>query len=174
MNDCLFCKIIKGEIPSTKVYEDENVLAFKDINPAAPIHILVVPKQHIENVLEINEENKDMFTLMKEEIKDVQEVRFTHKLKNHPVCLSSEGEISTEMEKVLNSMPNNQNVKAKMILEINESHPIAQKLKDLYLKDKEELKKYSKILYDGARLIEGLNIENPTEFSNIICELISK
>lgn len=58
MEDCVFCKIIKGEIPSTKVYEDDNVLAFKDINPAAPIHILVVPKQHIENVLEINEGNK--------------------------------------------------------------------------------------------------------------------
>ena len=58
--DCIFCKIIKGEIPSTKIYEDENVLAFKDINPAAPIHILVVPKQHIENVLEINEENKEI------------------------------------------------------------------------------------------------------------------
>ena len=60
MEDCIFCKIIKGEIPSTKVYEDENVLAFKDINPAAPIHILVVPKQHIENVLEINEKNKEI------------------------------------------------------------------------------------------------------------------
>ena len=111
---------------------------------------------------------------MKEEIKDVQEVRFTHKLKEHPVCLSSEGEISTEMEKVLNSMPNNQNVKATMVLEINENHEIAQKLKDLYLNDKEELKKCSKILYNGARLIEGLNIENPTEFSNLICELIAK
>ena len=58
MEDCIFCKIIKEEIPSTKIYEDDNVLAFKDINPAAPIHILVVPKQHIENVLEINEGNK--------------------------------------------------------------------------------------------------------------------
>ena len=149
-------------------------------------------KEEKEELKKINEENKDMFTLMKDEIKDVEEVRFTHKLKDHPVCLSSEGEISTEMEKVLNSMPNNQGVKAKMILEINENHPIAQKLKDLYLNDKEELKnrlinrgdnlseadmqlkKYRKILYDGARLIEGLNIENPTEFSNIVCELISK
>ena len=131
-------------------------------------------KEEKEELKKINEENKDMFTLMKEEIKDVEDIRFTHKLKEHPVCLSSEGEISTEMEKVLNSMPNNQNVKAKMILEINENHPIAQKLKDLYLNDKEELKKYSKILYDGARLIEGLNIDNPTEFSNLICELISK
>ena len=131
-------------------------------------------KEEKEELKKINEENKDMFTLMKEEIKDVEDIRFTHKLKDHPVCLSSEGEISTEMEKVLNSMPNNQNVKAKMILEINENHPITQKLKDLYLNDKEELKKYSKILYDGARLIEGLNIDNPTEFSNLICELISK
>ena len=131
-------------------------------------------KEEKEELKKINEENKDMFTLMKEEIKDVEDIRFTHKLKEHPACLSSEGEISTEMEKVLNSMPNNQNVKAKMILEINENHPIAQKLKDLYLNDKEELKKYSKILYDGARLIEGLNIDNPTEFSNLICELISK
>ena len=131
-------------------------------------------KEEKEELKKINEENKDMFTLMKEEIKDVEDIRFTYKLKDHPVCLSSEGEISTEMEKVLNSMPNNQNVKAKMILEINENHPITQKLKDLYLNDKEELKKYSKILYDGARLIEGLNIDNPTEFSNLICELISK
>lgn len=127
-----------------------------------------------EALKKVNEENKDMFDLMKEEIKEVQEVRFTHKLKDHPVCLSSSGEISTEMEKVLNSMPNNQNVKATMILEINETHPIAQKLKDLYQNNKEELKKYSKILYNGARLIEGLAIENPTEFSNSICELISK
>lgn len=131
-------------------------------------------KEEKEQLKKINEENKDMFSFMKEEIKDVQEVRFTHKLKEHPVCLSSEGEISTEMEKVLNSMPNNQNVKATMVLEINENHEIAQKLKDLYLNDKEELKKYSKILYNGARLIEGLNIENPTEFSNLICELIAK
>ena len=90
-------------------------------------------KEEKEELKKINEENKDMFTLMKEEIKDVEDIRFTHKLKDHPVCLSSEGEISTEMEKVLNSMPNNQNVKAKMILEINENHPITQKLKDLYL-----------------------------------------
>ena len=60
MEDCIFCKIIKGEIPSTKVYEDDKVLAFKEINPAAPIHVLVIPKKNIENVLEINEENKEI------------------------------------------------------------------------------------------------------------------
>lgn len=131
-------------------------------------------KEEKEELEKVNKENKDMFECMKEEIKDVQEVRFTHKLKDHPVCLSTEGEISTEMEKVLNQMPNSQNIKATMILEINETHPIAEKLKELYKNDKEELKKYSKILYNGARLIEGLSIENPTEFSNAICELISK
>lgn len=55
MEDCVFCKIIKGEIPSEKVYEDEEVLAFKDINPAAPIHILVIPKKHIETLLDVEE-----------------------------------------------------------------------------------------------------------------------
>mgnify|MGYP003187625516 FL=1 len=80
-----------------------------------------------------NEENKDMFTLMKETIGEgVQEVRFTHRLKNHPVCLTSEGALSVEMEKVINSMPNDQKVKAQTALEINDSHPIAQKIKDLY------------------------------------------
>ena len=131
-------------------------------------------KEEKEELQKVNEENKDMFEVMKEAISDVQGVRFTHKLKNHPVCLTSEGAISVEMEKTLNAMPNNQNVKAQTILEINESHPIAEKIKNLYNTDKEELKKYSKILYNGARLIEGLNIENPTEFSNMICDIISK
>ena len=57
MNDCIFCKIIAGEIPSAKVYEDENVFAFRDINPMAPTHILVVPKEHVASVSELNEEN---------------------------------------------------------------------------------------------------------------------
>lgn len=122
-----------------------------------------------------NEENKDMFTLMKETIGEgVQEVRFTHRLKNHPVCLTSEGALSVEMEKVINSMPNDQKVKAQTALEINDSHPIAQKIKDLYENDKEELKKYTQVLYAQARLIEGLPVENSTQISNLICEIIAK
>ena len=78
------------------------------------------------------------------------------------------------MEKVLNSMPNDQKVKAQTILEINDSHEIAKKIKDLYETDKEELKKYSKILYAQAKLIEGLTIDNPTEISNLVCEIIAK
>ena len=78
------------------------------------------------------------------------------------------------MEKVINSMPTDQKVKAEVILEINENHPIKNKLEDLYNTNKDEFKKYSKILYNEARLIEGLQIDNPTEISNLICEIISK
>lgn len=58
MEDCLFCKIVKGEISSNKVYEDEEILAFKDINPAAPIHILVIPKKHIESLADMEKEDE--------------------------------------------------------------------------------------------------------------------
>ena len=128
-----------------------------------------------EELKKANEENKEMFETMKEAIKDeVQDIRFTHRLKKHPVCLSSEGAISVEMEKTLNSMPNNQGVKAQTVLEINEKHEIANKLKELYKGDKEKLKNYTKILYAQARLIEGLPIDNPTEISNLICEIMAK
>jgi molecular chaperone HtpG len=121
-----------------------------------------------------NEDHKDMFNFMNEVLDEVKEVRFTNKLKKHPVCLSTEGNLSLEMEKVLNSMPDAQKVKANVILEINEEHPIADKLKDLYESDKSQLEKYSKVLYNQARLIEGLGVENPTELTNIICDLMSK
>lgn len=60
MEDCIFCKIIKGEIPSEKVYEDDEILAFKDINPAAPIHILVIPKKHIKSLLDLEEQDYEL------------------------------------------------------------------------------------------------------------------
>lgn len=121
-----------------------------------------------------NEEAKDMFTLMKEALPEVKNIKFTNKLKNHPVCLSTEGAISLEMEKIMKSMPTGEDVKADIVLEINESHPIADKLKDLYENDKDKLSDYTKILYNQARLIEGLNVENPTELTNLICDLMSK
>jgi len=130
-----------------------------------------------EELKKNNEKNSKLFDEMKSILKEnVSSVRFTHKLKNHPVCLTSKGEVSTEMEKVLNSMPNNMNnVKAETILEINENHPISKKLEKLYKDNNtEELEKYTKILYQEARLIEGLPIENPTELTNLVCELISK
>ena len=126
-----------------------------------------------EELEKLNDDNKEMLTLMKDSI-GVSEVRFTNKLKNHPVCLTSKGNISVEMEKVINSMPGDENINAEIVLEINENHPISNKLKSLYKDDKDELEKYSKVLYSEARLIEGLSIDNPTEISNLICELISK
>lgn len=127
-----------------------------------------------EELKKKNEDHKDMFNFMNEVLDEVKEVRFTNKLKKHPVCLTTEGNLSLEMEKVLNSMPDAQKVKANVILEINEEHPIADKLKDLYESDKSQLEKYSKVLYNQARLIEGLGVDNPTELTNIICELMSK
>ena len=126
-----------------------------------------------EQTKKLNEENKDMFETMKKII-DVSEVKFTNKLKNHPVCLSSKGNISLEMEKVINAMPTDETIKAETVLEINESHPIKNKLIDLYNNNKEEFEKYTKILYSEARLIEGLPIDNPSEISSLICDIISK
>ena len=128
-----------------------------------------------EEIKKINDENKEMLNSMKEIIgSDVSDVRFTHRLKNHPVCLVSEGPVSIEMQKVLNAMPTDQSINAKIILEINSSHKIANKLKELYKSDKEKFNEYTKILYSQSRLIEGLSIENPTEISNLICDLLSK
>lgn len=123
---------------------------------------------------EKNTEAKEMFTFMQEAIPDVKAIKFTNKLKNHPVCLSSEGDISVEMEKTMKNMPFDNGVTANKVLGINENHEIAKKIKDLYTNDKEELKNYTKILYAEARLIEGLSIENPTEISNLICEYLAK
>lgn len=128
-----------------------------------------------KEIKKINDENKEMLNSMKEIIgSDVSDVRFTHRLKNHPVCLVSEGPVSIEMQKVLNAMPTDQSINAKIILEINSSHKIADKLKELYKSDKEKFNEYTKILYSQSRLIEGLSIENPTEISNLICDLLSK
>lgn len=132
-------------------------------------------KEEKEELDKINQENKEMFDFMKEKLTEhVESVRFTHRLKNHPVCLTTEGAVSVEMEKVINAMPTDEKIKAHTILEINEKHPIAQKIKKLFESDKEELEKYTKILYAEARLIEGLSLENPTEISGLICDLISK
>lgn len=133
-------------------------------------------KEEKENLKKANEKNKKLFEKMKDYLKDnVSEIQFTHRLKNHPVCLTSKGDVSVEMEKVLNAMPNSQNVKADVIMEINENHEISKKLEDLYKKkDFDTLEKITKILYSEARLIEGLSIENPTEICNLICDIISK
>lgn len=128
-------------------------------------------KKHIN---EINDNNKNMLSSMKDLLGDsVKEVKFTSKLKNHPVCLTTEGEVSTSMEKVINSMPTGEKIKASEVLEINSNHKIANKLKELYKDNKEEFEKYTKVIYFEARLIEGLPIDNPTEMSNLMCDIMA-
>ena len=121
-----------------------------------------------------NEDNSDLLKDMCEKLDEVSEVRFSNKLKSHPVCLTTKGDVSIEMQKVFDAMPNNMGIKAETVLEINEKHPISDKLKKLYKKDKDEFDKYTKILYSEARMIAGLPIDNPTEISKLICEVISK
>lgn len=124
---------------------------------------------------EQNESGKDMLEEMKNILSGaVQSVKFTNRLKNYPACLSSEGNISVEMEKILNSMPTDNKVKADIVLELNASHPVAEKLKTLYTEDKDSFNKFTKLLYDQARLVGGMTIENPSEFVNMISEFMVK
>ena len=127
-----------------------------------------------ENKVEENsEENKSLFDAMKEVLNDkINAVKISNKLKNHPVCLSNEGDLSIEMEKLLNSMPNNQGVKAQKVLEINTHHEVFTALKGAYENDKDKLNLYTNLLYNQALLIEGLSISDPVEFTNDICKLM--
>lgn len=126
-----------------------------------------------ETVKAKNEACKDMLDFMAESLgEDVTAVRFTENLGNHPVCLVSEGGLSSEMERVLNAMPGAAGVKASLVLEINANHAIADKLTDLFENDRDTLDKYAKLLNAQARLIGGMSIENPAEFSSLICELM--
>ncbi len=117
-------------------------------------------------------DNKEIFDLMKEYLDGrVKEVKGTSKLKDHPVYLASEGELSIEMEKVLNQMPDGENIKADKVLEININHKVLDSLKDAYENDKERLKLFTNLLYNQALLIEGLPLEDPVEFTNNIWQL---
>ena len=127
-----------------------------------------------EELKKVNEDNVDLLKHMKELIGDVSEVKFSNKLKKHPVCLTTKGDVSIEMQKVFDAMPNDMGIKAQQVLEVNEKHPIADKLKKLYVNNKEEFDKYTKILYAEAKMIAGLPIDNPTEISSLICEVIAK
>lgn len=124
-------------------------------------------------VEENNEENKSLFDAMKKVLNDkISSVKVSNKLKNHPVCLSNEGDLSIEMEKLLNSMPNNQGVKAEKVLEINTHHEVFTSLKNAYENDKDKFNLYTNLLYNQALLIEGLSISDPVEFTNNICKLM--
>ena len=164
--DVLYCTDYVDEFVLQTLGEYENK---KFIN-ASTNKLDLASEEEKKDLEKINKDNHDMLELMKEAIKDVKDVRITNQLKNHPVCLVSDGNVSIEMEKVINAMPTDETVKATTILEINEKHPIFEKLKNLYQENPEAVKEYSKILYAQARLIEGLPIDNPTELSNLICD----
>ncbi|WP_415348718.1 molecular chaperone HtpG [Clostridium perfringens] len=120
-----------------------------------------------------NEENKGIFEAMKEALGEkISAVKASSRLKNYPVCLSSEGEVSIEMEKILSVMPNNQGVKAQKVLEVNTNHEVFNSLKDALENDKDKFNLYTKLLYNQALLVEGLSIEDPVYFTNDICKLM--
>lgn len=131
-----------------------------------------------EEIKKAEEDNKGLFDLMTEKLGGkVKAVKLSQRLKTHPVCITSEGMLSVEMEKVLSAMPDEQahNAKAEKILEINASHPIFEKLKKLYAEDnKDKVAEYADILYSQALLIEGMPIENPVDFTNKLCEIMAE
>lgn len=122
---------------------------------------------------QLEEDNKELLTCMKESLEGkVKDVKISGRLKKHPVCISTDGMISTEMEKVLNAMPAQEKVKAQRVLELNAEHPVFEKLRSLYPHDKDRLKTYAELLYDQALLIEGIAIEDPVAFSQKLCEIM--
>ncbi len=123
----------------------------------------------------LNEDNQDLFAFMKEALGDrVKEVRASTRLKSHPVCLTVAGDVSIEMEKILNAMPNGRGMKAEKVLEVNADHAIFQTLQRVYKEDEAKAKQYTDLLYQQALLIEGLPIEDPVAYSNAVCALMAE
>lgn len=123
----------------------------------------------------LNDDNKDLFAFMKQELGDrVKEVRASTRLKSHPVCLTVAGDVSIEMEKILNAMPNGGGMKAEKVLEVNADHAIFQTLQRVYKEDEAKAKQYTDLLYQQALLIEGLPIEDPVAYSNAVCALMAE
>lgn len=128
-----------------------------------------------EETKKLSEDNKDMLALITEALGGkIKECRISDKLKSHPVCISSFGQISLEMEKILNQNPQNQKVTSEKVLEINPNHKIFAAMQKLFETDKDKFKDYASILYDQALLIEGMQIDDPVEFSNKICSLMAE
>ncbi|MGN0733807.1 MAG: molecular chaperone HtpG [Emergencia sp.] len=125
-----------------------------------------------EAIKKENEESKDILDVMKETLGDkVSAVRFTNTLANYPVCLTNEGDISIEMEKTLNAMPMGEKIKAEVVLEINTSHQVASKIKQL-AGDEDKLKEYTEVLYDLAKIISGLSVDDPARLSELVCKMM--
>lgn len=133
----------------------------------------IEPEDKKELSEEETKETGNILDAMRETLSNrVKAVKASKILKNHPVCLSAEGEVTIEMEKILSAMPNNEGVKAEKVLEINTNHDVFKALKNAYESDKEKFNLYTNLLYNEALLIEGLAIEDPVEFINNISKLM--
>lgn len=118
-------------------------------------------------------DNKELFEAMQAQLAGkVKAVKASKRLRSHPVCLSTEGDLTIEMEKILKAMPNSENVQADKVLEINVNHDVFKSLKDAFAQDQEKLNLYTSLLYHQALLIEGLPIQDPVEFTNDICKVM--
>lgn len=145
---------------------------FKSVNQG---DLDLLEKEEAEKIKQMNEDKKPILEALKEALKDkVKDVKISERLTDSAVCLVSSDGLSFEMEKVLSNMPNNEEVKAEKILEINGNHELFKSLENIYLNSPTELNKYASLLYNQALLIEGFNIENPVEFSKLMCELMIK
>lgn len=145
----------------------------KDFKSVSSGDLGIEPEEGGKDSKEAETANKELFEEMSRMLAGkVKAVKASKRLKTHPVCLSAEGEVSIEMEKVLNAMPSGQDVKADKVLEINVGHEVFQSLKDAFEQDKEKLGLYTNLLYNQARLIEGLPVEDPVEFTNNICKVM--
>lgn len=156
--------------------DDVDEFAVKSINEYADKQFRNISGGDLGIDEEMVETDQDIAQLIKEQLGDkVEKVRISNRIKNHPVCFTAEGDVSLEMEKVMNAMPNsNGMIKAKRVLEINNESKLAQKLKACYAEDKEKIKPLSDILFGLAEIIEGIQIDNPTAFADKICELLSE
>ena len=145
----------------------------KEFKSIASSDLDVRSDEEKESEKKTNEDNKELVDFVAKALEGkVAKVSLTGKLKSHPVCITNEGDLSVEMEKVLNQMPDAQGIKAQKVLEINMNHPVFEKLKNLFNEDKEKAEKLAQVLYGGALLIEGLTLENPVDFANDICDLL--
>ncbi|PFK74230.1 molecular chaperone HtpG [Priestia megaterium] len=179
-------KLPQAELVADKGYE---ILYFtEDIDEFAIKMLMTYEEKEFKSVSssnlgieaeeeQINEseerENKELFDYMKKALAGkVGDVRASKRLKTHPVCLSANGEVTIEMEKILSAMPDNQHVKAEKVLEINVNHDVFASLKDAFESDKGKLDLYTNLLYNQALLIEGLSISDPVEFTNDICKIM--
>ena len=126
-----------------------------------------------EQAKKLAEEHKDLLAALKDALGDkVKEVKLSSQLKSHAVCITTDGMISTEMEKVLNAMPAREKIKAQRVLEVNPEHPVFQKLEALKDSDPERLKLYAELLYDQALLVEGIALEDPADFAQKLCQIM--